>query len=50
MRVRVCVCVCTQGERLTEAILRLDETLTLLCDATAIEKIEDAKCKGISNF
>ncbi len=40
----------TQVDRLNAAILRLDETLTLVCDATAIEKIEDAKCKGISNF
>jgi DNA-directed RNA polymerase III subunit RPC3 len=37
-----------QLERLNAAILRLDETLALVTDATAIDKIEEEKCKGVS--
>ena len=39
-----------QVDRLNAAILRLDETLLLVSDATAIDRIEDAKCKGIGSF
>ncbi len=39
-----------QVDRLNAAILRLDETLSLVTDATTIEKIQDAKCKGAGIF
>jgi len=41
--VRACMCVCVHCEQ-------LDETLSLVSDATAIDKIEDAKCKGFNSF